>query len=80
MPIENHALDIDFPEYAEKIQSLKATDTSFKSQSDEYHQLDKKIRTLEENNVPTDDEHFNEMKMQRAALKDILYARLKADG
>ncbi|TLU64828.1 DUF465 domain-containing protein [Thalassotalea litorea] len=79
MPIENHALDIDFPEYAEKIQSLKASDQSFKTQSDEYHQLDKEIRTLEKNNVPTDDEHFNEMKKHRAALKDALYARLKAE-
>ncbi|QDP00599.1 YdcH family protein [Thalassotalea sp. PS06] len=79
MPIENHALDLDFPEYAEKIQTLKTSDDAFKTQSDEYHQLDKQIRTLEQNNVPTDDEHFNEMKKHRAALKDVLYARLKAE-
>lgn len=45
----------------------------FKTIADEYHKLDEEIRDLEEHDIPTDDQHFHEMKVHRAHLKDKAY-------
>lgn len=76
MSISDHALQVDFPQYKELIRELRGSDTQFKELSDHYDKLDKSIRGLEFREVPTDDAHFNEMKMERAHLKDTLYSTL----
>ncbi|WP_111496281.1 MULTISPECIES: YdcH family protein [Marinobacter] len=76
MSISDHALHIDFPEYKDLIHELRQSDDHFKKLSDEYDKLDKSIRGLEFREVPTDDAHFNEMKLERAQLKDTLYSTL----
>ncbi|NAW64982.1 YdcH family protein [Photobacterium halotolerans] len=70
---ENHALFIEFPEMQDKIKELKTCDESFKAMSDRYHQLDHKIRGLECSNIPTEDHHFTQLKMERLQLKDKIY-------
>ncbi|MDX1755248.1 MAG: YdcH family protein [Marinobacter sp.] len=76
MSISDHALDIDFPDYKQAIFDLRKSDPAFRELSDQYDKLDKRIRGLEVREVPTDDLHFNEMKMERAHLKDQLYRQL----
>lgn len=45
-----------------------------------YHELDHKIRALELTKVPTDDEHFVALKLERLHLKDKLYQYLVHDA
>ncbi|SFM00180.1 YdcH family protein [Marinobacter zhejiangensis] len=73
MSISDHALNLDFPDYKDAILELRKTDPQFRELSDQYDALDKKIRGLEVRDVPTDDDHFRDMKMERAHLKDKLY-------
>lgn len=73
---EIHSLVNDFPEHVELIHKLNDTDNRFHSASKQYNALDRKIRTLELNNVPTTDSHFLELKKQRLELKDALYQTL----
>lgn len=81
MPIRAHTLEADFPEYAATIRQLRQEDLDFKIESDDYNKLDKEIRGLEERGITTDDNHFNELKIRRAHMKDHLYRRLRnGDG
>ncbi|WGL16157.1 DUF465 domain-containing protein [Microbulbifer bruguierae] len=77
MPIHAHTLEADFPEYAATIRQLRQNDVDFKLVSDGYNKLDKEIRGLEERGITTDDNHFNELKIRRAQLKDQLYRQLR---
>jgi len=77
---ENHSLLNDFPEYQETIARLIKEDETFATENKKYTELDKRIRTLELNNTPTDDETIHEMKQERANLKDILYKKLKKNN
>ncbi|RXJ72102.1 hypothetical protein CS022_17680 [Veronia nyctiphanis] len=70
---ENHGLNYEFPEFADKIQLLKNSDATFNAWAKEYHSLDHEIRGLENNDVPTDDLTFMQLKTRRAHLKDELY-------
>lgn len=45
-----------------------------------YHELDNKIRALELTKVPTADEHFLALKLERLNLKDKLYQYLVHDA
>ncbi|TBW55999.1 DUF465 domain-containing protein [Marinobacter halodurans] len=80
MSISDHALHEDFPEFRELIRELRKSDVKFKEMSDHYDKLDKSIRGLEYREVPTDDAHFNQLKLERAQLKDSLYTTLSKHG
>lgn len=67
---ENHSLFIEFPEMKNKIERLKMADENFKAMTDRYHELDHEIRGLEVNNIPTEDSHFTQLKLERLQLKD----------
>ncbi|MEL4280155.1 MULTISPECIES: YdcH family protein [Shewanella] len=73
---ENHALIYEFPDFVDHIQHLKTTNTTFATMAERYHELDHKIRALELTKVPTDDEHFVALKLERLHLKDKLYQYL----
>ncbi|ABV86650.1 YdcH family protein [Shewanella pealeana] len=75
---ENHLLTHEFPEYLSAIIELKTSNYKFCELAKRYHQLDHQIRGLEKNEVPTSDEHFIELKAERAVLKDELYRLLVA--
>ncbi len=76
MSISDHALNIDFPEHRNAIKELAESDNHFRKLSTRYDDIDKKIRGLEVREVPTSDEHINDMKIERAHLKDTLYREL----
>lgn len=77
---ENHALVYEFPDFVENIQKLKTSNAVFASMAERYHELDHKIRALELTKVPTDDEHFVALKLERLHLKDKLYQYLVHDA
>lgn len=73
---ENHSLFIEYPELSDRIKELKTSDEHFKRMADRYHHLDHKIRGLEGNNIPTDDHHFTQLKLERLQLKDKIFSIL----
>lgn len=78
MVVEHHDLAHEFPQYKERIHQLKIENHHFARLFDEYNALTKRIEALENNGVPVADETIEEMKKQRLALKDELYAMLVA--
>ncbi|PSJ44994.1 YdcH family protein [Zobellella taiwanensis] len=74
--MSQHALNIEFPEYADKILLLKQQDEEFARMANEYHKLDHQIAGLESRNMPISDEDFEQLKMLRLQLKDRIYRRL----
>lgn len=71
-----HELSADFPEYADKISDLKLSDAHFARLMDEYHALNRQVHRAETDVEPVDDLVQAEMRKQRMALKDELYAML----
>lgn len=73
-----HALPDEFPEHSERIEELRAGDEGFAQLYDKYHELSQAVAAAESLEAPTDHFREEEMKKQRAALKDALYKRLTA--
>lgn len=73
-----HELAEEFPELVGKMEELKASDAAFARMFDEYHQVNKKVIRSETHEKPTDHFHEEEMKKQRAHLKDEIYKLLTA--
>ena len=71
-----HELPDEFPEHAERIEELKAADDHFAKLYDDYHEVNRAVLAAENLEAPTEHFHEEEMKKQRAALKDQLYKRL----
>lgn len=78
MTVEHHDLAHEFPEHKERIHQLKMENAHFAKLFNQYNELTTKIEVLENNEVPVADESIEEMKKQRLALKDELYAMLTA--
>lgn len=77
MTIENHSLHNEFPEMAEQIRALKMKDRHFSRLFDEYHEIDREVRRIEEEVEAASDDRLEDLKMRRLHLKDDLYAMLK---
>lgn len=77
MPVTNHDLHIDFPDMSEKITELKTHDRHFARLYDEYNELDKEVRKVEQDVTPSSDERLDGLRMKRVQLKDELYAMLQ---
>jgi uncharacterized protein YdcH (DUF465 family) len=75
--VDHHPLVKDFPEFRERIHSLKH-DAHFARLSREYEALDKEIVRLEDGVEQAGDSALEGLKKQRLAIKDLLYALLKA--
>lgn len=73
-----HELHEDFPEFAERIHALKASDAHFARLAEEYHAINRDVHRAESDLEPTDDFHLAEIRKKRAALKDDLYRQLSA--
>lgn len=78
--IANHSLFNDFPESRDIINELKLNNPDFARMAARYHDLDHQVRGLEMRSVPTSDEVFEGLKMERLQLKDELYAMIKAES
>ncbi|MGJ8529980.1 YdcH family protein [Maritalea sp.] len=74
-----HELHEEFPEHNERIHELKTSDAHFSKLFDSYHEINRAVHRAETNVEPTDDVHLEEMRKQRLALKDELYALLQAE-
>lgn len=72
-----HELAEEFPEYADKISTLKQQDAHFARLIDDYHDINRAVHRAEVDVEPTDDFHLTEMRKQRLHLKDEL-ARILA--
>lgn len=76
---EHHPLVEEFPEFRDRIHHMKMENAHFKKLFDEYHEVDKELYRMEENIEPASDVAMEDLKKHRLALKDQLYAMLKAD-
>jgi len=77
MTVENHSLHNEFPDMADQIRALKMKDRHFARLFDEYDEIDKEVRKIEEDMEATSEERLENLKMQRLHLKDDLFAMLK---
>ena len=78
MEIEHHDLAHEFPEFKEKIRTLKTGNAHFAKLFEEYNQADREVRRIEQNVQLATDEEAENAKKQRLTLKDQLYVMLKA--
>lgn len=77
---EKHDLIHEFPEYKDRIHSLKMSNRHFVRQSDKYHAVDHEIYRVEEGIENTSDEYLEQLKKKRLALKDELFSMLNTQS
>ncbi len=75
---EHHPLAKDFPEFKDKIHSLKTSSTHFARLEREYEDIDKAIVRLETGVEHGSSAELEQKKLLRVTLKDELYTLLKA--
>lgn len=73
-----HELAEEFPEYADKMHELKKSDNHFAKLADEYHEINRQVHRAETNVEPVEQLTEDQLRKQRAALKDQIYAILRA--
>ncbi|MCI2400757.1 DUF465 domain-containing protein [Aliiroseovarius subalbicans] len=73
-----HELPEEFPEHAEKMIALKQSDSHFAKIYADYHEINEQVHRAEDNIEPTDQFHEEDMRKQRALLKDEIYRILSA--
>jgi hypothetical protein len=78
MDPDQHELIQDFPQYREKILTLKGKNAHFAKLFDEYQNATHEVEALEIEGIPMGDVAFEELKKKRMKLKDELYAMLIA--
>ncbi len=74
---EHHDLNHEFPEYSDKIHALKTGNAHFAKLFDEYHDVDKEVRHIEQALETPSDEYTEEIKKKRLNLKDQLFEMIK---
>jgi uncharacterized protein len=73
-----HELAEEFPDQVERMEALRASDGAFAKLYDDYHEINRKVVEAETLERPTDHFHEEEMKKERAYLKDEIYKLLIA--
>jgi len=73
-----HDLYEDFPDKAETIHALKATDAHFARMVEEYHEVNRAVHRAETLVEPTSPEHENELRQKRMRLKDQIWKKIAA--
>jgi uncharacterized protein YdcH (DUF465 family) len=73
-----HELAAEFPEFVEKMSALKQENAHFAKLADEYHDMNRKIHRAETNVEPIENLAEEQLRKQRAALKDEIYGMLRA--
>jgi hypothetical protein len=69
----HHPFVVEFPAHRETIRSLKLANEKFRQMFEQYHVLDDEICRIEEDVEFATDQKIDELKYQRAKLKDALY-------
>jgi uncharacterized protein YdcH (DUF465 family) len=77
---EKHDLIHELPEYKDRIHALKLTNKYFANQFEKYHATDHEVLRVEEGIENTSDEYLQGLKKRRLALKDELFAMIKAES
>ena len=72
----HHPITREFPAHLETIKQLKSTDDQFRKAFKEYHRLDDSIYRIEEEIDFATDQEIEELKMERARLKDWIHHAL----
>lgn len=73
-----HELADEFPDLTDRIHELKTSNAHFQRLFDEYHEINREIHRAEASGLNITDEHYEELKKKRMALKDEIYAMLTA--
>ena len=73
---EHHDLLHEFPEHKDKIHELKTHNNHFAKLFDEYHEVDKELRRVQQEIETPSDQFVEELKKKRLALKDELFAMI----
>ncbi|PIE13145.1 MAG: hypothetical protein CSA68_11990 [Rhodobacterales bacterium] len=68
----------EFPDRIELMSQLKQGNAHFARLFDEYHEINRAVHRAETDVEPTDDLHMAEMRKQRLALKDEIWAMILA--
>ena len=71
--ISKHILTEEFPEFAEKIHTLKMENAHFKKLFENYDELDHAIYNIESDTEPKSDDVLNKMRIERVRVKDEIY-------
>lgn len=66
-----------FPEYRDQIDQLKSTDAHFGRMVDQHNVLDQLIQRMENHTEPSTHLQIEQLKKQKLALKDQVFAILK---
>ena len=75
---DHHEIEVEFPEFRQRIKELSASDPEFAASIQRHDELDNEIRSLEEQGQPVADETLEKLKYERASLKDAVYARIRS--
>lgn len=75
---EHHDLRHDLPEHEEAIHELKMANNHFAKLFDEYHDLDRKVRRIEQEIEVRSDVAMEDLKKRRILLKDELLVMIRA--
>ncbi|MEI7949549.1 MAG: DUF465 domain-containing protein [Gammaproteobacteria bacterium] len=76
MTIEKHDLIHEFPEYKDKIHTLKMNNAHFARLFTAYHEVAHEVHSIETGAVNTSDDHLEMRKKERLNLKDQLFHML----
>ena len=74
---ETHDILHEFPEMEDKIRDMATNNEAFAHLMREHDQMDAKIRDLELHDQPVADFYMEDLKKQRAVLKDRLYDMIR---
>jgi uncharacterized protein YdcH (DUF465 family) len=76
----HHPITREFPNHAQTIKQLRSTNDQFRKAFKEYHRIDDAIYRIEEDIDFATDQELQELKLERARLKDWLHHAIhKAD-
>lgn len=76
MLVEKHDLHHEFPEYYDRIHELKASNSHFVRLFNQYHDINREIRRIEEGVENSSNEYVEELKKKRLLYKDKLYGMI----
>lgn len=78
MPLENHSLVHEFPQWRERIHELKLSNAHFAKLFDAYDMLEHEVHRIESGAESASDERLADLKKQRLHVKDELAEILQA--
>lgn len=70
--LEKHDLHHEFPEYYDRIHELKMNNRHFARLFEEYHDINREVRRIEEGVENREDEYLENLKKKRLLYKDRL--------